>query len=136
MRTSSPRVRSPSNSASPLAGGAGLRSPSPAVSQSEDAPLNSSRASLSRTTSTEASRAARQPRGGRPLRGGAVSSIVSGLNRSSIASDPRTSPPPSAGLQRGVRGRPPSSVVEDRRRSLTGLARRTMDSDAEEGVVG
>ncbi|KAH9074720.1 hypothetical protein EDB83DRAFT_2352927 [Lactarius deliciosus] len=135
MRTSSPRVRSPSNSSSPLAGGAGLRSPSPAVSQSEDAPLNSNRASLSRTTSTEASRAARQPRGGRPLRGGAVSSIVSGLNRNSVASDPRTSPPPSAGLQRGARGRP-SSVVEDRRRSLTGLARRTMDSDAEEGVVG
>ncbi|KAH9066772.1 hypothetical protein EDB87DRAFT_1678620 [Lactarius vividus] len=136
MRTSSPRVRSPSNSSSPLAGGAGLRSPSPAVSQSEDAPLNSNRASLSRTTSTEASRAARQPRGGRPLRGGAVSSIVSGFNRNSVASDPRTSPPPSAGLQRGVRGRPTSGVVEDKRRSLTSLARRTMDSDAEEGVVG
>ncbi|KAI9458178.1 hypothetical protein BJY52DRAFT_1270186 [Lactarius psammicola] len=135
MRTSSPRVRSPSNSSSPLAGGAGLRSPSPAVSQSEDAPLNPTRASLSRTTSTEASRA-RQPRGSRPPRGGNVSSIVSSMNRSSVASDPRTSPPPSAGLQRAGRGRPQSGIVDEKRRSLTGLARRTMDSDAEEGVVG
>lgn len=134
MRTSSPRVRSPSNSSSPLAGGVG-RSPSPAVSQSEDAPLNPSRASLSRTTSTEASRM-RQPRGSRPPRGGGVGSIVANLNRNSVASDPRTSPPPSAGLLRGGRGRPQSGIVGERRRSLTGLARRTMDSDAEEGVVG
>ncbi|KAH9004792.1 hypothetical protein EDB86DRAFT_3072260 [Lactarius hatsudake] len=78
--------------------------------RSENAPLNSSRASLSRTTSTEASRAARQSRGWPPLRGGAVSSIVSGLNRNSVASDPRAPPPPSAGLQRGIRGRPPPAV--------------------------
>jgi len=63
-----------------------------------------------------------------------VNSIVSNLNRNSLVSD-RTSPP-LAGLQRGGRGRPQSGVVEERRRSLTGLARRTMDSDAEEGVVG
>ncbi|KAI0305821.1 hypothetical protein B0F90DRAFT_1693763 [Multifurca ochricompacta] len=134
-RTSTPRVRSPSNSSSPLA--ATGRSPSPAISQSEDAPLNPNRASLSRvTSSTEASRI-RPPRGSRPPRGGgSVSSIVSNLNRNSASSDPRTSPPPSAGLQRGGRVRPPSAIFAERRSSLTGLARRTMDSDAEEGVVG
>jgi hypothetical protein len=63
-----------------------------------------------------------------------VGSIVANLNRYSTSSDPRTSPPPSAGLQRGGRGRPTS--VEEKRRSLTGLARRTMDNDAEEAVVG
>jgi hypothetical protein len=127
-RTGSPRVRSPSNSSSPLAGSG--RSASPAVAQSEDAPLNLTRAALSRGPSSETGRT-RQPRGSRPPRGGGnVSSIVSNLNRSD-----RTSPPPS-GLQRGGRGRPQSGIVEERRRSLTGLARRTMDSDAEEGVVG
>ena len=66
-----------------------------------------------------------------------MSSIMSNLNRNSISSDPRTSPPPSAGFQRGGRGgRPTSGVVEKKRQSLTGLAKRTMDSDAEEGVVG
>ena len=65
-----------------------------------------------------------------------MSSIVSNLNRNSISSDPRTS----LGLQRGRRGgrggHPTSGVVEEKRRSLAGLARRTMDSDTEEGVVG
>ena len=127
-RAGSPRVRSPSNSSSPLAGSA--RSGSPAVAQTEDAPVNLNRASLSRGPSSETGRV-RQPRGSRPPRGGgSVSSIVNNFNRSD-----RTSPPP-AGLQRGGRGRPQSGIVEDRRRSLTGLARRTMDSDAEEGVVG
>lgn len=131
-RAGSPRVRSPSNSSSKLASSA--RSGSPAVAQSDDAPLNVNRASLSRGSSSETGRV-RQPRGSRPPRGGGnVSSIISNLNRSSLSSD-RTSPPPS-GLQRGGRGRPQSGVVEEKRRSLTGLARRTMDSDAEEGVVG
>jgi hypothetical protein len=62
-----------------------------------------------------------------------VGSIVANLNRNSTSSDPRTSPP-SAGLQRGGRGRPTS--VKEKRWSLMGLARRTMDSDAEEAVVG
>ncbi|KAN0102514.1 hypothetical protein V8E52_011358 [Russula decolorans] len=127
-RAGSPRVRSPSNSSSRLAGSA--RSASPAVAQSEETPLNLNRASLSRGPSSETGRI-RQPRGSRPPRGGGggnVSSIISNLNRSE-----RTSPPP---LQRGGRGRPQSGLVEERRRSLTGLARRTMDSDAEEGVVG
>ena len=129
-RAGSPRVRSPSNSSSPLASSA--RSASPAVAQGEDVPLNLNRASLSRGPSSETGRV-RQPRGSRPPRGGgggSVSSIVSNLNRAE-----RTSPPP-AGLQRGGRGRPQSGIVDERRRSLTGLARRTMDSDAEEGVVG
>ena len=129
-RAGSPRVRSPSNSSSPLASSA--RSASPAVAQGEDPPLNLNRASLSRGPSSETGRI-RQPRGSRPPRGGgggSVSSIVSNLNRAE-----RTSPPP-LGLQRGGRGRPQSGIVEERRRSLTGLARRTMDSDAEEGVVG
>ena len=127
-RAGSPRVRSPSNSSSRHAGSA--RSASPAVAQSEDAPVNLNRASLSRGPSSETGRI-RQPRGSRPPRGGgrgSVSSIVNNFNRSD-----RTSPPP---LQRGGRGRPQSGLVEERRRSLTGLARRTMDSDAEEGVVG
>ena len=101
-------------------------------SSGDDAPLNPNRTSLSRTGSSETSRL-RGPRIARG-RGGNVGSIVSSLNRNSLSSDTRTSPPPSAGLQRGGRGRPTS--VEERRRSLTGLARRTMDSDAEEGVVG
>jgi len=134
-RNGSPRVRSPSNSSSPLAGSA--RSASPAVAQGgDDAPLNPNRTSLSRTGSSETSRI-RGPRLARGRGGGGagnVSSMVANLNRNSLTSDPRTSPPPSAGLQRGIRGRPTS--VEERRRSLTGLARRTMDSDAEEGVVG
>ena len=130
-RTGSPRVRSPSNSSSPLAGSA--RSASPAIAQSgDDAPLNPNRTSLSRTGSSETSRL-RGPRIARG-RGGNVGSMVASLNRNSISSDTRTSPPPSAGLQRGGRGRPTS--IEEKRRSLTGLARRTMDSDAEEGVVG
>jgi len=133
-RAGSPRVRSPSNSSSPLAGSA--RSASPAVTQGEDAPVNLNRASLSRGPSSETGRI-RQPRGSRPPRGGGggnVSSIISNLNRSSLVSDRASSPP--SGLQRGGRGRPQSGVIEEKRRSLTGLARRTMDSDAEEGVVG
>lgn len=127
-RAGSPRVRSPSNSSSRLAGSARSSSPAVAQSQSDDAPLNLNRASLSRGPSSETGRI-RQPRGSRPPRGGGnVSSIISNLNRSD-----RTSPPP---LQRGGRGRPQSGIVEEKRRSLTGLARRTMDSDAEEGVVG
>jgi hypothetical protein len=133
-RAGSPRVRSPSNSSSPLAGSVRSSSPAVAQTQSEDAPLNLNRASLSRGPSSETGRI-RQPRGSRPPRGGNVSSMVSNLNRSSLASD-RTSPPPSSGLQRGGRGRPQSGIIDERRRSLTGLARRTMDSDAEEGVVG
>jgi hypothetical protein len=132
-RTGTPRMRSPSNSSSPLA--ASARSSSPAISQSEDTQPNINRTSLSRGPSSETGRV-RRPGGSRAPRGGNVSSMISNLNRTSQASDPRTSPPPSAGLQRGGRGRPQSGVVEERRRSLTGLARRTMDSDAEEGVVG
>lgn len=133
-RAGSPRVRSPSNASSRLAS---ARSSSPAISQSEDTPVNLNRSSLSRGPSSETGRV-RRPGGSRPPRGGAggnVGSIVSNLNRNSFTSD-RTSPPPSTGLHRGGRGRPTSGIVEERRRSLTGLARRTMDSDAEDGVVG
>ena len=132
-RVGSPRVRSPSNSSSPLAPPG--RSSSPAISQGEDTQLNLNRTSLSRGPSSETARMNRRPGGSRPPRGGGnVSSIISNLNRNSGSAD-RTSPPPSGGLQRGGRGRPQSGV-EERRRSLTGLARRTVDSDAEEGVVG
>ena len=133
-RAGSPRVRSPSNSSSPLA--VPGRSSSPAVGQGDDTQLNPNRTSLSRGPSSEATRVNRRPGGSRPPRGNNVNSIISNLNRNSVTSDRTTSPPPSTGLQRGGRGRPQSGLVEERRRSLTGLARRTMDSDAEEGVVG
>ena len=134
-RAGSPRVRSPSNSSSPLA--APGRSSSPAVGQGDDTQMNLNRTSLSRGPSSETARVNRRPGGSRPPRGNNVNSIISNLNRNSVTSDRTTSPPPpSTGLQRGGRGRPQSGLVEERRRSLTGLARRTMDSDAEEGVVG
>ncbi|KAI0272568.1 hypothetical protein BC834DRAFT_857325 [Gloeopeniophorella convolvens] len=133
VRATSPRMRSPPGSPSPLSGN---RSPSPAVSPRDDLPLNSGRVSLSRNTSNDMR--TRTPRGSRPPRvggGGSVSSIVSNLNRNSLASDRGASPPPAA-LQPRARVRPQSGTIEDKRRSLTGLSPRTMDSDAEDSVVG
>ena len=143
---SSARMRSPISPAlvSPLSG-KGSRSPSPSVN--EDQPLSAGRASLARTVSGEASRL-RGPRTSRPPRtpggSGSVSNMVANLNRHSLqggagASPRATSPPASAG---GLKGRrPPSSLVEERRRSLVGaggkgaLSRRTMESDAEDNIV-
>ncbi|KAI0058993.1 hypothetical protein BV25DRAFT_1890544 [Artomyces pyxidatus] len=138
-RSSSPaaRIRSPVQPASPspLSGKVDSRSTSPAVN--EDQPINPGRASLSRTGSN----APRSPRGGRPPRtggGGSVSAMVSNFNRNSVhgTSSPRAaSPPQSAGG--GYRGRrPQSGIVDEKRKSLTTLSRRTMESDAEDAVVG
>jgi hypothetical protein len=61
-----------------------------------------------------------------------VSWIVSNLNRNSKVFDPLPLQM-SASLQSRGRGHPMSGIVEEKGRSLTGLARRTMDRDAEEG---
>ncbi|KZV71565.1 hypothetical protein PENSPDRAFT_734057 [Peniophora sp. CONT] len=106
------------------------RSPSPLRNQ--DAPLSTGKANLGRSGSNEgASRAIRGPRGSRPPRtggGGSVSQMVSSLNnRQSVTEAPRSP------------RRPLSAVSDNKRSSLTGtrgsLARRTMDSDAEDNVV-
>ncbi|VDC00964.1 unnamed protein product [Peniophora sp. CBMAI 1063] len=106
----------------------GERSPSPL--RNPDAPLTSGKASVSRTGSNEAARAVRGPRGSRPPRtggGGSVSQMVSNLNRQSVTDAPRSP------------RRPISGISDNKRASLTGsrgsLARRTMDSDAEDNVV-
>ncbi|KAI0322821.1 hypothetical protein OF83DRAFT_1048625 [Amylostereum chailletii] len=148
-RSTSPRVqvRSPVSPtlASPLSATAS-RSPSPLAS--EDQPLNPHRTSLSRNSSNQADASRmRGPRGSRPARtggGGSVSAIVSNLNRNSsqgsTPGSPRSTSPPSAGGAGGYKGRRPlSGISDDKRRSLTsgrGLLRRTMDSDAEENLVG
>jgi len=62
-----------------------------------------------------------------------VSSIVSNLNRNSVVFDPQTLQT-LARLQCRGRGHPTSGIVEEKGRSLTGPARRTMDRDAEEGA--
>ncbi|KAI0051035.1 hypothetical protein FA95DRAFT_1555078 [Auriscalpium vulgare] len=137
-RAGSPRVRSPLAKTS-----FAERTPSPAVS--EDQPLSAGRTSISRTGAGNVTRA---PRGGRPPRtggGSSVSNMVQNLNRQSVGgvptpSSPRQTSPPGGGG--GGRGRRPASIVDERRRSLQGanargaFSRRTMDSDAEDGLLG
>lgn len=126
-RSGSPRL----TVKSPTSPGA-ERSPSPLRNQ--DAPLGSGKASLARSGSNEGPRAVRGPRGSRPPRtggGGSVSQMVSSLNRQSGSEAPRS---PAAGSRRPISG-----ISDSKRSSLTGargsLARRTMDSDAEDNVV-
>lgn len=149
------RVRTPLSATSPSARKFASRSPSPPGSAAEDQPIGGagSRVSLSRNTSAEAGRV-RGPRGSRPPRtggGGSVSNMVANLNRTSMVGNPPASPGARATSPPGsAKGRPASSLIEERRRSLnrmsggagaggarTGsLSRRTMESDAEDNIVG
>lgn len=159
-RSSSPkspavRVRTPLSAASPTARKFTSRSPSPPPSATEDRPIAGAgnRASLSRHPLGEASRV-RGPRGSRPPRtggGSSVSNMVANLNRNSLAGSPtspsaRPTSPPGSATSGGFKGRPASTLIEDRRRSLNrvggtngsrpgSLSRRTMESDAEDNII-
>ncbi|KZT27869.1 hypothetical protein NEOLEDRAFT_1154840 [Neolentinus lepideus HHB14362 ss-1] len=127
-KAASPQIPSPAS---------GTRTPSQTsrATSPEDQSLTSGKVSLSRTTSNDASRVRgpRMSRGPR-VQGGSVSSIVSNLNRNSVAGSP-TSP----GFKPRSPASPsrPSSVVNDRRSSVRrsgAFSRRTMASDAEEDL--
>lgn len=122
-KPASPQIPSPDRETPPMTS----RTASP-----EDQPINGGKVSLSRTTSSDASRV-RGPRTSRGPRtqGGNVSSIVSNLNRKSVSS------PTSPGFKPRSPGSPsrPSSVASDRRNSIRrsgAFTRRNIGSDAED----
>ena len=129
-----------SGSASPIQ----ARSPSPSVtgggdSAAEDQPLTHAKSGLTRHTSGQVGgvRGPRLSRAPRSQQGSGVSGMIANFNNRSTAA----SPPPSPGYKRlsGGTSRLSANTGTDSKRgigrTLGGLSRRTMASDAEDEVV-